>query len=237
MAADALSELLAARDEDGQPLSIQQLRDEVTTLLLAGHETTAMAMTWAWMLLGQHPHVATRLHEEVDALHSELLDPGLGFEPALPYTRAVIAESLRLYPPVWAFGRMYTEEGRIGGCPVRPGTDVFLPQWVVHRDRRWWGDDVEAFRPERWLRDAPGTPAGCTFSMKAPGHPRDAFFPFGMGKRVCLGESFAWAEAVIGLATLARRWSATPKIGWAADEYPSFTLRPKGGLPMTLSPR
>ncbi len=236
-AGDALSRLLEARDDDGQPLSSQQLRDEVTTLLLAGHETTALVLSWAWLLLHQHPHVAARLHVEVDALPPGPLDPALGFEPALPFTRAVIAETLRLYPPVWAFGRKYVEEGEIGGCPVKPGTDVFLPQWVMHHDARWWGDDAAQFRPDRWLREDPAAPQGCAFSLKAPGHPRDAFFPFGMGKRVCLGEGFAWTEAVIGLATLARRWSPILVDGWIVDEEPLITLRPKNGLPMILNPR
>ncbi len=230
---DVLSRLLAAVDDDGQPLSDEQIRDEVMTLLAAGHETTAVLLSWAWYFLDAHPDVAELLHAEVDAL----LGPPQasdGFAPALPRTRAMVAETLRCRPPAWIQSRRYPQAGSaIDGCPIPANGEVLVTQWVTHRDERWWGEDAGQFRPARWLVDKEPD-EGCPFDLKAPGHPRYAYFPFGAGNRICVGESFAWAEAVLCLATLTRRWAPRLRPGWVVDERALITLRPKDGLPMTL---
>jgi cytochrome P450 len=234
---DLLSMLLMVRDAEhpeGTGMSDKQVRDEALTLLLAGHETTANALTWTWLLLDGNRAAAARLHGEVDAL-------GRPPEPtdldALPYTRAVIAESMRLYPPAWVIGRRATEPIEVDSYTIPAGSLIATSQWIVHRDSRWWGDG-EAFRPERWL-----TPDG-RFDEVAPGAPRGAYFPFGAGRRVCAGESFAWTEAVLVLATLAQVWAPTavdpadpgtppdPEVTMATR--PAVTLRPAHGAPMRL---
>jgi cytochrome P450 len=219
-----LAMLLRARDEDGAPMPDRQVRDEVLTLMLAGHETTANALAWTWLLLDQNPAAADRLHAELDAA-----PPAAG--PAeLPWTRAVIAESMRLYPPAWTVGRRMTEDVTLAGWPVPAGSLVLASQWITHRDPRWW-PEARAFRPERWL-----TAAGA-YDESAPGQPRGAYFPFGMGRRVCIGESFAWTEAVLALATLARDWAPALVPGHPVALRPAVTLRPMYGLRMVLHQR
>jgi cytochrome P450 len=220
---DLLSMLLAA-SEDGDGMSDRQIRDEALTLLLAGHETTANALTWAWLLLGGDRDVSLRLHREVDALGRP---PTYNDLDALPFTRAVIAESMRLYPPAWVIGRRTTEPLELDGYTVPAGALVVASQWVLHRDPRWW-QAATAFLPERWIR------ADGRFDDTAPGAPRGAYFPFGAGRRVCIGESFAWTEAVLVLATLAQGWSADLLPETTMDTRPVITLRPAGGAPLRL---
>ncbi|MEN3358779.1 MAG: hypothetical protein V7637_2761 [Mycobacteriales bacterium] len=224
---DVLSMLLSARDPDGSAMPDQQIRDEVRTLMLAGHETTANALAWSWLLLDQHPAAAARLHAEIDPLPAA---PGHGDLPLLPWTRAVVAESMRLYPPAWVVGRRLLADVPLAGWTLPARSIAVASQWVTHRDPRWWPDPL-AFRPARWL-----DPAG-RYDDTAPGQPRGAYFPFGLGRRVCIGESFAWTEATLVLATLARRWTATLRPGHPTDIRPAVTLRPAHGLPMTLRPR
>jgi cytochrome P450 len=224
---DVLSMLLAARDTDGSAMPDRQIRDEVLTLMLAGHETTANALAWAWLLLDRHPTAADRLHAEVDALPDA---PGFDDLGRLPWTRAVVAESMRLYPPAWAVGRRLLADVELDGWPVPARSICIASQWITHRDPRWWTEPL-ACRPERWL-----DPAG-RYDDAAPGQPRGAYFPFGMGRRVCIGESFAWTEAVLVLATLARRWAPALVPGHPVDVRPAITLRPAHGLRMTLHPR
>ena len=221
---DVLSMLLAARDEDGEPMPDRQLRDEVLTLLLAGHETTANALSWTWLLLDRHPAAAAGLHAEIDALAGP---PGVADLAALPWTHAVVAESMRLYPPAWVIGRRMLAEATLAGWTVPAGSIVAASPWVTHRDARWWKDPLR-FRPERWL-------AGGRFDPAAP--VRGAYFPFGLGKRVCVGESFAWTEAVLVLATLARDWAPELVPGHPVDVRPAVTLRPLHGLRMRLHRR
>ncbi len=230
---DVLSSLLGARGEEGEQLSDEQIRAEVTTLLLAGHETSANLLTWAWYALDANPAAAALLHEEIDHL-PDGPRPEDAFAPALPVTRAVVAETLRLHPPVWAVARRYTQDAQMGDHVIPAQTEVVLAQWVVHRDPRWWGDDAGEYRPQRWLAPTADGGSRCPFDERAPGQPRYAFFPFGAGRRVCVGEQFAWAEAVLALAALARNWAPTLRPGWAVDEEPLLTMRPLGGLPMTL---
>jgi cytochrome P450 len=224
---DVLSMLLAARDDDGAPMPDRQVRDEVLTLLLAGHETTANALAWTWLLLDRHRDAAARLHAEVDALGRM---PSVDDLPALPVTHAAVAESMRLYPPAWVVGRRMLETATLSGWTVPAGSIVAASQWVTHRDARWWTDPL-AFRPERWL-----TGDG-RFDLAAPGQPRGAYFPFGGGRRVCVGESFAWTESVLVLATLARDWAPALVPGHPVAVRPAVTLRPLHGLRMTLHRR
>ena len=204
--------LLAARDEDGEPMSDRLVRDEVMTLLLAGHETTANALTWTWLLLDQHPAAAARLHAEVDALPGPPTADDLA---ALPCTNAVLAESMRIWPPAWASGRRILQDVTLGDWPVPAGSLVSAVQWLTHRDPRWWPDPLE-FRPERWL-----TPEGA-YDESAPGQPRGAYFPFGMGTRVCIGGSFARTEATMCWP----RWPATGRRRWWPGTWSSRCRRP-----------
>jgi cytochrome P450 len=224
---DMLSRLLAARDEDGTAMPDRQIRDEVLTLLLAGHETTANALSWSWLLLDQHPEAADRLHAEVDALPGAACYDDLD---RLPFSHAVVAESMRLYPPAWVVGRRMLADVTLEGWTVPARSICVACQWVTHRDPRWWTEPLD-YRPERWL-----TSTG-RYDEAAPGQPRGAYFPFGMGRRVCIGESFAWTEAVLVLAALARDWAPALVPGHPVDVRPAITLRPAHGLRMTLHRR
>jgi len=213
---DLLSLLLAARDDegDGGGMTDEQLRDEALTLFLAGHETTANALAWSWHLLAANPDAEARLHAEVDAVVGDRL-PTADDYPRLPYTRAVFAESMRLYPPAWTVGREPLEDFAAGGYRIPAGTVVMMSPWVVHRDPRWWSDP-DRFDPGRWTPEAEAA------------LPRFAYFPFGGGPRKCIGEGFAWMEGVIVLATVARRWRLRPAPGAVVTTAPSITLRPAG---------
>ncbi|HMA47019.1 MAG TPA: cytochrome P450, partial [Frankiaceae bacterium] len=209
-------------------LSEAEIRDEVLTFVLAGHGATANALAWAWWLLDRSPAAAGSLHAEVDALPAA---PSYDDLRWLAVTRAVVAETLRLYPPAYAVGRRATRDLELDGWRVPAGALLVVSQWVTHRDPRWWGEDAEQFRPGRWL-DGEGR-----FGDTAPGRPRLAYFPFGAGSRVCIGESFAWTETVLLLATLARSWTPAVAPGWVADVRPAITLRPAGGIPAVLHTR
>jgi cytochrome P450 len=215
-----LARLLAARDEEGNPMSDQQLRDEAVTLFLAGHETTALALTFALRLLARHPHVAAALRAELDRVLGGRA-PTADDLPALPYADAVIRESMRLYPPAYAMGRETLQDMEIAGHFAPAGTQLVVSPWVVHRDPRWF-PDPKRFAPERWLEG------------RAQGLHRFAYFPFGGGPRVCIGNHFAMLEAVIVLATLASRWAVEPVPGAPLRLLPSVTLRPIGEVPVRL---
>jgi cytochrome P450 len=209
---DLVSMLLAARDPENPSapgMSDQQIRDEAMTIFLAGHETTANAMSWTWHLLSGHREASEKLHEEI----GRVLDgraPSVADVPRLVYARAVIAESMRLFPPAWTMGRRAIEPHTIAGHDIEKDALVLISQWVAHRDPRWW-EQAEAFMPERWL--AP--PAS---------RPKYAYFPFGGGNRVCIGESFAWTEAILLLAAIAQRWTFTQIT--PPHPEPRITLRP-----------
>jgi len=192
----------------------QQIRDEAMTIFLAGHETTANAMSWTWYLLGTAPHIELRLHQEL----AQVLGgrpPTVEDVPKLEYTRAVISESMRLYPPAWTMGRRVMEPHTIGGFLLPAGALVIMSQWVVHHDARWW-EDAKSFRPDRWL-----TPTDLHRAR-----PKYSYFPFGGGARICIGESFAWTEAILLLASIAQRWRFIP--GGSPEPEPRITLRPRG---------
>jgi cytochrome P450 len=221
---DLLSMLMLARDVegDGSGMSDEQVRDEAMTILLAGHETTANALAWTWDLLGRHSEVEARLHAEVDALGPAPL--GMDDVARLPYTRMVLAESMRLYPPAWVVGYRALEECTIAGWRVPARALCVMSQFIVHRDPRWY-PEPERFDPERWTPD------------RQAERPRFAYFPFGGGPRQCIGEQFAWTEGVLALAEIARRWRIRPTRLTMAEPYPVFTLRPRNGVPARLERR
>ena len=188
---DLLSMLLSSRDENGEPMPAELVRDEALTLLLAGHETTANALTWTWDALARSPAAEARLHAELDEVLGGR-DPVPADYPRLPFTRDVVAEAMRLRPPAWILGRRVIRPIRLGAWDVPAGSVLLASQLVTHRNPRYW-IEPERFRPERWSN-------GETERL-----PRFAYFPFGGGNRVCIGEGFAWTEAVLVLATLARR--------------------------------
>jgi cytochrome P450 len=213
---DALSLLLCARDERGERMPRQLLRDEVMTLLLAGHDTTANGLTWTWSLLAEHPEVLHRLQHELE-------DPGLtqreGSDAML--AEQIIKESMRLYPPVYMFGREATCSLSLDETPVRKGDSVVMSQWVVHRDARYF-PDPEEFKPERWTTD---------FERSLPKY---AYFPFGGGPRVCIGKQMAMLEAVGVLAILAKKFSLSLESPQDVQPWPTVTLRPKGPVWATV---
>jgi len=213
---DLLGMLLAARDEDThEAMTDQEVRDEAMTLLLAGHETTAAALAWTWLLVAQHPAVEARLHAEVDALGGPPSFDALG---QLPYARQVFAESMRLYPPAWVVGREAARDTVLGDHPISAGTMVLFAPLGIHRDPRFW-DAPDVFRPERFEPE-----------VKAARH-KFAYLPFSAGRRGCIGEQFAWAEGVLVLAAIAQRWRLR-MAGPAPDPHASVTLRPAGPLPL-----
>lgn len=209
---DLIAMLLAARDPENpsEPgMSDQQIRDEAMTIFLAGHETTANAMAWTFHLLATVPAVAKRLHDEIDRVLNGR-SPAVEDVPQLEYTRAVVAESMRLYPPAWTMGRRAIEPHTIGGYAIERDALVLVSQWVAHRDPRWWEEPL-VFRPERWHGDTK--------------RPKYSYFPFGGGTRICIGESFAWTEAILLLATISQRWTFA-SVTTPAPE-PRITMRPR----------
>ncbi len=213
---DLLDMLLAARDTDGSAMSPKQLRDEVMTLLLAGHETTANTLTWTFMLLAEHPDVEAKLVAELKAVLGGRA-PTIADLPNLKYTELVIKESMRVYPAVWMLGYQAIDDTTIGPYVIRKGTAVFLSQWVNHHDPRWF-PEPDQFRPERWLDPA----------MRSL--PTYAYFPFGGGERMCIGKSFALMEAQLLLASIVQRYHLDLVPGQNIVLDPSVTLRPGTGL-------
>jgi len=222
---DLLSLLMLAKDDETNvQMTEKQLRDEILTLLIAGHETTANLLAWTLWLLAQRPETDVWLHAEAKAL----LAGRAGFAAAdcdrMSYARMVILESLRLYPPGWFIGRAALTDVRLGGYTVPKGTVVMMSQYVMHRDARFF-EEPERFKPERWEGD---------FQERLP---RGAYFPFSAGDRHCIGEGFAWQEALLILATLVERWKFELVPGQQIRPKPSVTLRPDGSIRMIVRPR
>jgi len=218
-----LSAMMEARDEAGAPMSDHQLRDEAVTFLLAGHETTALALTWALHLLGQHPDVGAAMATEVDAVLGER---AIAYEDLqrLTLVEQVVNESLRLYPPAWLIGREAGQDCEIGGYRIQAGTPIYTLPWVLHRDPRFWEEPL-AFRPQRW---AEGVPRSL---------PRFAYMPFGGGPRVCIAQRFAMVEAVLILASIKRRFRLVPSQQGPVEPFPSITLRPAGPVRFRVEAR
>lgn len=262
---DLLSMLIASRDEDGSALTDAQIRDEALTIFLAGYETTANALTWTWYLLSQNPEAEARLHEELDRVLGTSAANDLSFQakaperaegesngavaeepphlpipgephrlahrtptladyPALRYTEQVFAESMRLYPPAWAMGRMSTQPVTLGPWRIPPGAHFFMSQYMVSRTPEIYPDPLR-FDPDRFTPEAKAA------------RPRFAYFPFGAGSRQCIGESFAWMEGVLAIATIASRWRMTSLDTAPPVPQAKITLRPRDAVMMRLSPR
>jgi len=219
---DLLSMLLLAQDEDDR-MTDEQVRDEALTLFLAGHETTANALTWTWYLLSQHPDVERRLHEEIDAVLGDRL-PELADVPELRYAEMVLAEALRLYPPAWAIGRKAVGPFTLGEFEIPASSICIVSPYMMQRDARWF-PDPEKFDPERWTPEA------------REARPKFSYFPFGGGARVCIGERFAWMEGVIVLAAIAQKWRFSLEQGQHVEPLPLVTLRVKNGLRMIAERR
>ncbi len=218
---DLLSMLMAAKDEeDGSQMSDRQLRDEIATLMLAGHETTSNTLTAAWVLLSQYPEVRTKLLAELqDVLGNR--SPTIADIPNLRYTDMVIKETMRITPPVYSMARKATQDCEIGGYEVPEGCILIMSQWVMHHNPRYF-EDPEVFRPERWANDL------------EKNLPRGVYFPFGDGPRVCIGKSFAVMEAVLLLATIAQKFELTLVPDHPIIPQASITLRPLYGVKVTL---
>jgi cytochrome P450 len=220
---DLLSMLIAAQDEDAGGLSDQEVRDESITILLAGHETTANALTWTWYLLSQNPDAEAHVHRELDLVLGPR-DPRPSDYPQLAYTRRVITESMRLYPPAWIIGRRAIDSYHLGEFEVPPRGILFMSPYVMHRDARYYPEPGR-FDPDRW-----------TAAFEAA-LPRFAYFPFGGGARQCIGEQFAWMEAVLVVAAVARRWRLELDPAQRIVPQPLVTLRSRYGMSMRLASR
>ena len=222
---DLLSMLLLAQDTegDGGQMTDAQLRDELMTIFLAGHETTSNALTWTCYLLSQNPEVESKLHEEIDEVLRGRL-PAFEDVARMKYTEMVLAESMRLYPPAWAIGRMALNDFEIGGYVVPKKSLVLMSQYVMHRDPRYFAEPLR-FDPERWSPEAKET------------RPQFSYFPFGGGPRRCIGEGFAWMEGILLLATLAQHWQMRLAPNHPVELKPVMTLRPKHGMRMIVTRR
>ena len=215
---DLLSMLIAASDAegDGTGMSDQQLHDECLTILLAGHETTANALSWTWMLLARNPEVEAKFHSELENVLQGRRPTADDFSN-LKYTEMVLAESMRLYPPAWAMGREAMEDHFVADYRIPRGAMVLCSQWAMHRDERYWSNPLK-FDPERFLPEAKAM------------RPKFSYFPFGGGPRLCIGESFAWMEGVLVLATIAQQWKFKLVESHPIELQPVITLRPKHGI-------
>lgn len=221
---DLLSMLLMAQDNEGSGgMSDEQLRDEAMTLFLAGHETTANALTWTWYLLSQNPEVEAKLHEELDTVLAGRT-PTMEDVAKLKYTEMVFTESMRLYPPAWALGRKIVTDYKIGDYILPKHTTIIMSQYVMHRDARYY-QAPDQFEPERWRPE-------CREKL-----PKFAYFPFGGGSRLCIGEPFAWMEGVLVIATLAQQWQMRLMPGHPVALLPRITLRPQFGMKMIMTAR
>lgn len=219
---DMLSMLLRSTDEGGTGyMSDELLLDESLTLFLAGHETTANALTWTWYLLAQHPEAVTQMHAELDRVLAGRL-PTLDDIPQLDFTSRVFHEALRIYPPAWIIAREAVTEYRLGDMSIPSGSTLVMSPFAMHRDERFW-PDAERFDPDRWKQEANAGP-----------RPRFTFFPFGAGTRACIGEHFAMMEGVLLLATLAKRWRFHLLPGQTVELWPQITLRPRHAVQMRL---
>lgn len=223
---DLLSMLLMAQDEDdGGQMSDLQIRDECLTIFLAGHETTANALTWTWYLLSQHPEIEAKFHAEIDSVIGNRIPTPEDY-PKLKFTEAILAESMRLFPPAWGNGRLAIQEHELGGYKIPEKSLVLMSMYVLHRDKRFW-TEPNSFKPERFLHENAIKEAGNKF----------IYFPFGGGVRRCIGEQFAWMEGVLLLATLGKKWKLKLNPTQKIVPQPMITLRSKYGMKMKIEKR
>jgi cytochrome P450 len=218
---DLLTMLMEARDDEGQPMSTEQLLDEIRTLYLAGHETTATTLSWAWLLLSRNPDIYARLEAEIEQVLNGRA-PTAEDVQRLPYCNAVIKEALRCYPVAWITRRVALEDVEIGGYLIAKDTFIWLSPWIVHHDARWY-TEPDAFIPERWLKDKSELP------------PREAYIPFGGGPHICIGNGLAMMEGVLLLATLLQHYHVSVLPEHPVEIELAGTLRPKFGLQATFS--
>lgn len=222
---DLLDTLLQMRDVEGRPMSDAQVRDEVMTLFLAGHETTAILLSWAMLLISENPCVEAKLVEELRSVLGDR-EPTPDDFPQLRYTEMILKETLRLYPAVWGIGRRAISDCEIGGYRIAAGTNIFLFQFLTQRDERFFADP-QKFDPERWREDP----------VRAGKIPRFAYFPFGGGPRVCVGAAFALLEATLLLAMIQQTFRLQLVPGRPIEAVATVTLRPKNGIPVILQRR
>jgi cytochrome P450 len=220
---DLLSMLLQAQDDDGSQMNDAQLRDEVMTLFLAGHETTALALSWSWYLLATHPEAEAKFHAEIDEVLQGRV-PTVDDLRKLTYTEMIAKEAMRLYPPAYAVGREALEDTEIGGFRVPKGSQVFAFQWVTHRDERYF-ERPDKFEPERWTPE------------RSERLPKYAYFPFGGGPRQCIGNYFAMMEVVLLLATIGQRFRFSLAPNHKVEVLPVLSLRPKNGIRAVVGKR
>ena len=225
MSGDLLSVFLQVQDDEGIGMTDRQLHDEIMTLFLAGHETTANVLSWTWLLLGQNPEVEEKLFEELRRVLGGRVPTPTDL-PRLSYTDTVLRESMRLYPPVWVIGRRALAPFRLGEYELPADTNVLISQLLMHRDARYF-PEPERFDPDRWRGNDP----------RSASLPRFAYFPFGGGSRVCIGAGFGMMEAVLLLATIAQQFRIQIAPGQTVKMQPTVTLRPRSGIPVTLKRR
>jgi cytochrome P450 len=219
---DILTLLMQARDSAGQGMSDTELRDELLTLVVGGHEATAMALTWTWYLLHQHPEVQERLRAEVAAVLGDRL-PTARDVPALAYANQVFQESMRLYPPAWMFARVAMGPDRIGGYDVPPGTGMAMMSYLVHRHPAAW-EEPERFDPDRFSPE------------RSAKRPKFAYLPFGGGQRLCIGNNLALMQATLIIAMVVQRYRVVVRQEGPVEQYAALTLQPRGGLRVSLEP-
>lgn len=220
---DLLSMLLQAQDDDGTQMTDSQLRDEVMTLFLAGHETTALTLSWAWYLLGRNPVSEARFHAELDEVLGGR-NPTFSDLPKLKFTEKIAKEAMRLYPPAFGVGRQALEECEIGGFRIPPKSQVFAFQWVTQRDPRYF-ENPDEFEPDRWTEKLAST------------LPKYAYFPFGGGPRACIGNTFAMMEIVLVMATVGQRFRLRLASDEEAQIMPAMSLRPRNEIKVLVEPR
>ena len=225
---DLLSKLIIVQSDDGSAMTDTQLRDEIITILIAGHETTSNALTWTYYLLSQSPQIERRVFEEIDQVlggnGNEFKQPSIADLSKLKYVEKVFRESMRLYPPVWTMGRFAVNDYPLGGYTIPKGSSLMFSQYVMHHSAKYY-DNPESFDPDRWTEE---------FKMHLP---RFSYFPFGGGIRGCVGEPFAWQEGILLIATISSYWSMRLVPNQRVKLQPGITLNPKNGIKMKLKSR
>ena len=223
-----LSKLIIVQSDDGSTMTDTQLRDEIITILIAGHETSSNALTWTYYLLSQNPQIERRVFEEIDQVlggnGEDYEQPSVSELPKLEYVEKVFRESMRLYPPVWTMGRFAINDYPLGGYTIPKGSSLMFSQYVMHHNEKYF-DNPETFDPDRWTEE---------FKMHLP---RFSYFPFGGGIRGCVGEPFAWQEGILLIATISSYWSMRLVPNQRVKLQPGITLNPRNGIKMKLKSR